>query len=53
MEHFLVESWVEHLRQHDRTVADDSILEETIRRMQKGPDPPLVTHYIADERKEG
>jgi len=53
MEHFLVESWVEHLRQHDRTVADDSILEETIRRMQRGPDPPLVTHYIADERKDG
>ncbi len=49
MEQFLVESWLEHLRQHERVTADDDHLQETIRLMQAGPDLPKVTHYVAHE----
>ena len=34
LEEFLVESWLEHLRQHDRVISDDWSLQETIRAMQ-------------------
>jgi hypothetical protein len=50
IEEFLVESWMEHLRQHERATADDWSLHETIRAMQDGPDLPRVNHFIAQER---
>jgi MFS family permease len=50
LEEFLVESWVEHLRQHERVTADDWNLQNTIREMQTSPDLPRVAHYLADER---
>jgi MFS family permease len=50
LEEFLVETWIEHLRQHERfTVADQQVLDQIIA-MHKGSEPPRVTHYIADER---
>jgi MFS family permease len=51
MEQFLVESWLEHRRQHERTVADDRALQEIIGDMQTSPDFPVVTHFIADEQR--
>jgi MFS family permease len=50
LEEFLVESWVEHLRQHERVTADDWSLHQTIRGMQASPDLPRVAHYLAEER---
>jgi MFS family permease len=50
IEEFLVESWMEHLRQHERATADDRSLHETIRAMQDGPDLPRVKHFIAQAR---
>jgi MFS family permease len=50
LEEFLVESWLEHLRQHERATVDDHDLQETIQAMQIGLDRPVVHHYVAGER---
>jgi len=47
VEIFLVESWVEHLRQHDRVTQADRTLEERVRRFHRGGSPPVVTHLVA------
>lgn len=47
MECFMVESWIEHLRQHERvTVADRDVLERA-RAFHRGSEPPRVTHRVA------
>ncbi len=44
---FLVKSWLDHLRQHERaTVYDREIVSEA-RRFHRGPGPPEVRHLIA------
>lgn len=45
VETFLVESWVEHLRQHERVTRADRELEDELRRWTDGP--PHVTHLVA------
>lgn len=47
VEHFLVESWGEHLRQHARVTKADQDIQARIQRLQLGEAPPKVTHYIA------
>jgi hypothetical protein len=47
LESFLVESWTEHLRQHERLTADDRATEERARRFHTGSQPPIVSHYVA------
>ncbi len=54
-ETFVVDSWIEHLRQHERvTVADRAVLDKA-RAFHTGSEPPRVTHYIvepvADKRR--
>jgi MFS family permease len=49
-EEFLVESWVEHLRQHERVTVSDQRIQERIWALHKGPGVPRVTHYLAEER---
>jgi MFS family permease len=47
VESFLVESWVEHMRQHRRaTVADEEITNQ-VRAYHVGPESPFVSHLIA------
>jgi MFS family permease/quinol monooxygenase YgiN len=46
VESFVVESWVEHLRQHERITVDDRAVEERIRRFHVAGAPPAVTHLI-------
>jgi len=47
VECFMVESWFEHLRQHERvTVADRDLLEQ-MQRFHLGSEPPRVTHLVA------
>jgi MFS family permease len=49
VETFLVESWLEHLRQHDRVTNSDRVLQEVVHRFHiQGA--PKVTHFIAAER---
>jgi len=45
VECWLVESWAEHLRQHDRTTQSDREVEERIRTLVVGRE--RTTHYIA------
>jgi hypothetical protein len=49
-EEFLVESWVEHMRQHERVTVADKAAEERIRALLKEPGALRVTHYLAEER---
>ncbi|MGA7595980.1 MAG: MFS transporter, partial [Gallionella sp.] len=50
VECFMVESWLEHLRQHERvTVADRTIIDR-VRAYHRGSEPPRVTHLIAGRR---
>jgi quinol monooxygenase YgiN len=46
VETFLSDSWVDHLRQHQRVTKADRVLEEAVRRFQIG-DGPTTTHLVA------
>jgi MFS family permease len=48
VETFLVESWMEHLRQHERVTNADRILQEAVRKFHLHG-APKVTHLIAAE----
>jgi MFS family permease len=48
VETFLVESWLEHLRQHERVTNADRMLQETVHRFQV-EGTPKITHLIAAE----
>ncbi len=53
VETFLVESWLEHLRQHRRgTVADRELLDR-IQGFHLGPGPPAVSHLLGEARLAG
>ena len=45
-ETFLVESWGEHLRQHERVTAEDRALEERVRSLLKSDTAPVVSHLV-------
>ena len=47
LEWFMVESWAEHLRQHHRVSKADADVQEQVRRFHKGPDGPVVQHFLA------
>ena len=47
LETFLVESWLEHLRQHERVTNADRVLQDHIHRLLR--EAPKVTHLIAAE----
>lgn len=49
LESFLVESWAEHMRQHQRVTMADKALEDAVREFHNGPQPPAVTHWLADD----
>jgi MFS family permease len=44
---FLVKSWIEHLRQHERVTHADKDVEERAQAFHIGPESPLVEHLIA------
>ena len=48
LETFLVSSWTEHLRQHERVTNTDKVAEDAVREFQMR-DAPKVTHFIAAE----
>jgi len=50
LEHFTVASWVEHLRQHQRTLAGDRKIEEEVQRLGS---PHSVEHWIDAFAVEG
>jgi MFS family permease len=50
IETFLVESWLEHLHQHERVTNADKVLQEKLYQFVKKP--PVVTHLIAAQRRQ-
>jgi MFS family permease len=47
IEYFGVESWAEHVRQHERGVAADLAVESLARSYHVGDSPPVVTHQLS------
>ena len=47
IETFVVESWAEHLRQHERVTMADREMEIQAHAFHQGSEPPKVTHWIA------
>jgi quinol monooxygenase YgiN len=47
VETFVVETWAEHLRQHERVTVEDRHVEEAVRVSQVGGEPPVVKHHMA------
>lgn len=45
LETFLVDSWLEHLRQHQRVTQADRLVEQQLRQLLQ--EEPRVTHYIS------
>lgn len=53
IEIFRLDSWAEHLRQHERVTVVDREHEESVRKFHVGKSPPLVTHRRASESSTG
>jgi MFS family permease len=53
VEYFMVESWLEHLRQHERVTNADRVLQENLRGLLVADSQPEITHYVAPDGKEG
>src|SRR6266849_2984128 len=49
VETFVTESWAEHLRQHERVTAEDREAEQRAQAFHLGPEPPKITHLIAEQ----
>jgi Transmembrane secretion effector len=47
VESFLVDSWIEHLRQHERMTVADRSIEERALAFHIDEKPPNVSHFIA------
>jgi len=46
VETFIVESWVEHLRQHERVTISDRSVQERVNTFHIGPEKPIISHFI-------
>lgn len=51
VESFVDESWVEHLRHHQRVTAVDRDVEAEARAFHIGPEPVAVSHFLAGGRE--
>ncbi len=49
LEYFLVDSWLEHLRQHERVTGEDQRLQEAVNGLHRGDAPPVVRHLLSAE----
>jgi MFS family permease len=46
LETFWVQSWNEHMRQHERSTVDDRELEQRVKSMHMGDGPPVARHLL-------
>jgi len=51
VECFMVESWLEHLRQHERVTVADREVSKMARAFHTGPERPKVTHLLATSKR--
>ena len=49
LESFVVGSWLEHLRQHERITAADRAVQAIAHTFHRGAEPPRVRHYIHEK----
>ncbi|WP_413721866.1 MFS transporter [Sodalis sp. RH23] len=49
VEVFVVGSWLEHLRQHERHTVNDKRIQDRVRAFHHGEQPPVVRHLVAPE----
>jgi len=49
VEYFVVESWLEHLRQHERVTMADKELQDYVNSFHDGPEPPRVSHFLVSD----
>lgn len=47
VEYFMIESWLEHLRQHERVTNADRVLQDRLRGMLVAGSEPEIMHYVA------
>ena len=47
VEYFIVESWLDHLRQHERVTVSDRRLQDAAHAFHVGAKPPVVSHLVA------
>ncbi len=52
-EYFLVGSWLDHLRQHERVTRSDQGLQAEVRKFHRGAAPPVAHHRVAPEPRGG
>jgi MFS family permease len=50
VETFMVESWLEHMRQHARVTNADRVVQDAAQAFHIGEEKPLVRHLIAPQR---
>ena len=43
----MLESWLDHLRQHERVTEADRRLQAEVHALHRGDTPPRVTHLVA------
>ena len=48
IETFLVGSWSEHMRQHERFTTEDKEIQDIVNSFHKGDNPPKVSHYMSE-----
>lgn len=46
IEYFLLPSWLDHLRQHERVTHEERALQQKLLALHLGDAPPLVRHYL-------
>ena len=47
IETFYLESWIEHLRQHERVTKADKEVENKVHQYHQGENRPLAKHFLA------
>jgi hypothetical protein len=47
LEYFMEDSWLEHLRHHERVTQSDRVAQELVHAYQQGEDRPRVSHFLA------
>ena len=48
----MVESWLEHLRQHERVTMADKELQDQVNSFHTGAEPPRVSHFLFRDSPE-
>lgn len=51
VEQFVSRSWLEHLRQHERTTLGDKAVQDAVNAFHALPEPPRVSHLAAPARR--